>query len=61
MFVSTYSEIQRVSDECDRSDAMYNYYIEILKNYINGRIIPTIRTNYGSSGDYIVEYDKQWK
>jgi len=61
VFVSTYSEIQRVSDECDRSDAMYNYYIEILKNYINKKIIPAIRTNYGSSSDYIVEYDKQWK
>jgi len=27
IFMSTYAEIQRVSDECDRSDNMYVYYM----------------------------------
>ena len=58
MFMSTYAEIQRVSDENDRSDSMYIYYQEILTNYMNGKVIPTIKANYGSSSDYIVEYDK---
>jgi len=40
---------------------MYVYYQEILTNYMNNKVIPTIKSNYGSSADYIVEYDKQWK
>mgnify|MGYP006099380493 CR=1 FL=1 len=60
IFMSTYAEIQRVSDECDRSDNMYAYYMEILTKYLNTKVIPTIMGNYGSSSDYIVEYDKQW-
>ena len=55
--MSTYAEIQRVSDENDRSDSMYVYYQEILTNYMNNKVIPTIKANYGQSNDYIVEYD----
>ena len=42
IFMSTYAEIQRVSDENDRSDSMYDYYKLILTNYMDSRVIPAI-------------------
>tara|TARA_B110000285_G_C14600518_1_gene370443 strand:+ start:18 stop:248 length:231 start_codon:yes stop_codon:yes gene_type:complete len=60
LFLETYVEIQRVSDEHDRSDSMFLYYKEIVATYLTDRISPELNGVYGSSEDYIKDYDKVW-
>ena len=47
-------------DEHDKSDKMYEFFKEVLGNYMDQRVLPEMKQNYNNSAEYIVIYDKCW-
>ena len=59
-FTDSTTALKRVCDEHDKSDKMYEFFKEVLGNYMDQRVLPEMKQNYNNSAEYIVIYDKCW-
>jgi len=60
MYTDSTTALRRVCDEHDRSDQMYEFFKEVLTNYMDIRVIAEMKQNYNNSAEYIVIYDRCW-
>lgn len=61
LYMKVYTAFVKMCDENDKAPELYQLYKQILDNYINQEILPSINNKVGDSAALLKDYVFQWK